>query len=79
LVNEVGIIDIGGLTAIDEDSCFHNVDVPKGSSTPMDQVSQPYFGPRVGVKPNTPKVANLESSGTPECSELDSKAQKISN
>ncbi len=38
-------------------------------------LSQPYFGPSVGVKPNTPKVGNLESSGTPECLELDSKAQ----
>jgi hypothetical protein len=31
--------------------------------------------PSVGVKPNTPKVGNLESSGTPECLEFDSKAQ----
>jgi hypothetical protein len=38
-------------------------------------MSQPYFGPSVGVKPNTPKVGNLESSGTPECLELDKKAQ----
>jgi hypothetical protein len=38
-------------------------------------MSQPYFGPSVGVKPNIPKVGNLESSGTPECSELNSKAQ----
>jgi len=29
----------------------------------------------VGVKPNTPKVGDLESSGTPECVEFDSKAQ----
>ncbi len=42
-------------------------------------VSQPYFGPSVGVKPNTPKVGNLESSGTPECSELDNKAQNTSH
>jgi hypothetical protein len=42
-------------------------------------VSQPYFGPSVGVKPNTPKVGNLESSGTPECLELDSKAQNTSH
>jgi hypothetical protein len=38
-------------------------------------LSQPYFGPSVGVKPNTPKVGNLKSSGTPECSELDSKGK----
>jgi len=29
----------------------------------------------VGVKPNTPKVGDLESFGTPECLEFDSKAQ----
>jgi hypothetical protein len=33
----------------------------------------------VGVKPNTPKVKDLESSGTPKCSELDKKAQNTSN
>ncbi len=31
--------------------------------------------PSVGVKPNTPKVGDLESSGTPECVKFDSKAQ----
>ncbi len=31
--------------------------------------------PSVGVKPNTPKVEDLESSGTPECLEFDRKAQ----
>ncbi len=29
----------------------------------------------VGVKPNTPKVGDLESSETPECLEFDNKAQ----
>jgi hypothetical protein len=33
----------------------------------------------VGVKPNTWKSGDLESSGTPECSELDSKGQNTSN
>jgi len=33
----VDIVDIGGLMAMDEDSCFDNIDVPKGSSTPMDR------------------------------------------
>jgi hypothetical protein len=42
-------------------------------------VSQPYFGPSVGVKPNTPKVGNLESSGTPECLGFDSKARNTSH
>ncbi len=31
------IIDIGGLTAMDEDSCFDNLNVSKGSSTPMNR------------------------------------------
>jgi hypothetical protein len=35
--------------------------------------------PSVGVKPNTWKSWELESSGTPECSELDSKAQNKSH
>jgi len=33
----------------------------------------------VGVKPNTSKVGDLESSGTPECLEFDSKAQNTSH
>jgi hypothetical protein len=36
-IGNVGIINIGGFTAMDEDNCFDNVDVLKGSSTPMDQ------------------------------------------
>jgi hypothetical protein len=35
--------------------------------------------PSVGVKPNTCKVGDSESSGTPECLELDSKAQTTSH
>jgi hypothetical protein len=35
--------------------------------------------PSVRVKPNTFKVADLESSGTPECLEFDSKAQNTSH
>ncbi len=35
--------------------------------------------PSVGVKPNTWKSWELESSGTPECSELDRKAQNTSH
>jgi len=35
--------------------------------------------PSVGVKPNTPKVGDLESSKTPECLESDSKAQNTSH
>ncbi len=35
--------------------------------------------PSVGVKPNTSKVGDLESSETPQCLELDSKAQNTSH
>jgi len=35
--------------------------------------------PSVGVKPNTSKVGDLESSGTPECSKFDSKVQNTSH
>ncbi len=37
LVDEVGIIDMGGLMAMDEDSCFDNVNVSEGSLSPMDR------------------------------------------
>jgi hypothetical protein len=36
LVDEVGIIHIGGFIAMDEDSCFDNINVPEGSFTPID-------------------------------------------
>jgi hypothetical protein len=39
----------------------------------------PLLWPSVGVKPNTWKSRELESSGTPECSELDSKGQNTSH
>jgi hypothetical protein len=35
--------------------------------------------PSVRVKPNTPKVGDLESSGTLECSEFDSRGQNTSH
>jgi hypothetical protein len=35
-VDEVDIVDIGGFMAMDEDNCFDNVNVLKGSSAPMD-------------------------------------------
>ncbi len=37
------------------------------------------FCPSVGVKPNTCKVGYLESSGTPKCLKLNSKAQNTSH
>jgi hypothetical protein len=36
LINEVDIVDIGGFMTMDENNCFDNVDVPEGSSTPME-------------------------------------------
>jgi len=38
-------------------------------------MSQPHFGQMWGWSPTLGKVGGLESSGTPECSELNSKAQ----
>jgi hypothetical protein len=38
-------------------------------------LSQPYFGQVWGWSPTLGKSEDLESSGTPECSELDSKGQ----
>jgi hypothetical protein len=39
------------------------------------RLSQPYFGQVWGWSPTLGKSEDLESSGTPECSEFDSKAQ----
>jgi hypothetical protein len=46
--------------------------------TPPPSVATPLW-PSVGVKPNTSKVGDLESFGTPECLEFDSKAQNTSH
>jgi hypothetical protein len=42
-------------------------------------LSQPYFGQVWGWSPTLGKSEDLESSGTPECLELDSKAQNTSH
>jgi hypothetical protein len=42
-------------------------------------LSQPHFGQVWGWSPTLGKVEGLESSGTPECLELNSKAQNISH
>jgi hypothetical protein len=42
-------------------------------------LSQPYFGQVWGWSPTLGKSEDLESSGTPECSELNSKAQNTSH
>jgi len=43
------------------------------------KLSQPYFGQVWGWSPTLGKSEDLESSETPECSELDSKAQNTSH
>jgi hypothetical protein len=43
------------------------------------RVSQPYFGQVWGWSPTLGKSEDLESSGTPECLEFDSKAQNTSH
>jgi hypothetical protein len=56
---------------------------PFGTFSSYEVVRSPYvitpLWASVGVKPNTSKVRDLESSGTPECLEFDSKAQNISH
>jgi len=42
-------------------------------------MSQPHFGQVWGWSPTLGKVGGLESSGTPECSELNNKAQNTSH
>jgi hypothetical protein len=53
-----------------------NEDIDLSSSG--ESVATPLW-PSVGVKPNTSKVGDLESSGTPECLGFDSKAQNTSH
>jgi hypothetical protein len=43
------------------------------------ELSQPYFGQVWGWSPTLGKSEDLESSGTPKCLELDSKAQNTSH
>jgi hypothetical protein len=45
----------------------------------LGMLSQPYFDQVWGWSPTLGKSEDLESSGTPECSELDSKAQNTSH
>jgi hypothetical protein len=49
------------------------------SSTLSLSLSQPHFGQAWGWSPTFGKVGGWESFGTPECSELDSKAQNTSH
>jgi hypothetical protein len=50
----------------------------EGGANNTTSVATPLW-PSVGVKPNTPKVGDLESSGIPECLEFYSKAQNTSH
>jgi hypothetical protein len=56
-----------------------NMVVNKSHKATLDEettlLSQPHFGQVWGWSPTLGKVEDLESSGTPECSELDNKAQ----
>jgi hypothetical protein len=52
----------------------HKCNFQSGSHLEVIGVATPLW-PSVGVKPNTSKVGDLESSGTPECLEFDRKAQ----
>jgi hypothetical protein len=53
--------------------CWYSISI-KCSLWLGDVVATPLW-PSVGVKPNTSKVGDLESSGIPECLEFDRKAQ----
>jgi hypothetical protein len=44
----------------------------------MEHVATPLW-PSVGVKPDSPKVGDLESFGTPKCLELNNKVQNTSH
>ncbi len=59
-------------------SSFHDIAVSNKFYFCYSNVATPLWQ-SVGVKPNTPKVGDLESSGTPECLEFDSKAQNTSH
>jgi hypothetical protein len=68
----------GKLTIKSIDTLSHGPSgIGKGCNKPA-CVATPLW-PSVGVKPNTPKVGDLESSGTPECLGFDSKAQNTSH
>jgi hypothetical protein len=57
---------------------YEHLQLPHECNSEMGVVATPLW-PSVGVKPNTSKVGDLESSGTPESLGFDSKAQKTSH
>jgi hypothetical protein len=54
-------------------------DIHRWIQNDEDVVSQPHFGQVWGWSPTLGKVGGWESSGTPECSELNSKGQNTSH
>ncbi len=62
MVDEVGIIDIGGFTTMDENSCFDNVEVPKGSFTPMDQTQARLYETMVEIIAECTAIISVELS-----------------
>ncbi len=60
-------------------SCKLLLTTPKLHFLPPSNLSQPHFGHVWGWSPTLGKVWSLKSSGTPECLELDSKAQNTSH
>lgn len=59
-VDEVDIIDIGGLATTNEDDHCDNVDVPKGLSTPMDQALAQLHETMVEITTKCGKSASIE-------------------
>jgi hypothetical protein len=68
--------------AMDFDPCNRSLKIQKSLAIVFWRFESPPVAPlrwpSVGVKPNTWKSRELESFGTPECSELDSKAENTS-
>jgi hypothetical protein len=64
---------------ISQMKCIVNLNLTNPSMCIFDLLSQPYFGQVWGWSPTLGKSEDLESFGTPECSELDSKAQNTSH
>jgi hypothetical protein len=65
---------------MEDNSCIQpRMDSLSRFHTWLYKLSQPYFGQVWGWSPTLGKSEDLESSGTPECSELDSKAQNTSH
>jgi hypothetical protein len=62
-----------------DDQCFKLLALEHTLQRQVEQIVAPLLWPSVGVKPNTWKSRELESSRTLECLELDSKGQNTSH